>query len=200
MWTSFLKDDTLDFLGIESPLDLCTVVPQRDLSSTHSKNSDSTAADSQGAAAVVAANVASPVAAAATTAASTNGDMTSGTGDLDPNSDPSGDPRAIQDIASQERLLPTILEHNKLQEDYEFKTTLFTCQVCFMEKLGALCLSFLNCDHVFCKECMKGYFEVQIQDGSVKALTCPGEKCESQAHPSQVTCLLSFSFLFARSS
>ncbi len=170
----------MEYLGIESPLNLSTVIPRRVPPSPHppqradSGQRSDTQADSEGATAAAAAACSNHTAPAA------NGDLSS--------RDPEPfDPRAIQDIASQDLLLPTILEHNKLQEDYEFKTTLFTCQVCFMEKLGALCLSFLNCDHVFCKECMKGYFEVQIEDGSVKALTCPSDKCESQAHPSQVS-------------
>ena len=189
MWTSFLKDDSIEYLRIESPLDLSTVVPKRvaarSLQRSDSKQSTDSNQQNSNIDQVAVAKGATAGGAAPSTShnsTSTNGDITSG--DLDP-SDPH-DPRAIQDIASQDLLLPTILEHNKLQEDYEFKTTLFTCQVCFMEKLGALCLSFLTCDHVFCKECMKGYFEVQIQDGSVKALTCPSDKCESQAHPSQV--------------
>ena len=34
---------------------------------------------------------------------------------------------------------------------------------------------------------MRGYFEVQINDGNVKALTCPDTDCETQANPSQVS-------------
>ena len=44
---------------------------------------------------------------------------------------------------------------------------------------------------------MAGYFEVQIKEGAVKALTCPSDKCESQALPSQVKELVS-SDLFAK--
>ena len=96
------------------------------------------------------------------------------------------DSRAIQDIASQDLLLTTLLEYDNAQTEHEFQTTVYTCNVCFNEKLGAACIKFTPCDHVFCKECMKGYFEVQIADGSVKCLTCPQEDCESQGHPAQV--------------
>ena len=34
---------------------------------------------------------------------------------------------------------------------------------------------------------MRGYFEVQIQEGSVQSLTCPFDQCETQAHPAQVS-------------
>jgi hypothetical protein len=33
---------------------------------------------------------------------------------------------------------------------------------------------------------MAGYFEVQIKEGLVSSLTCPEEKCDSQALPNQV--------------
>jgi E3 ubiquitin-protein ligase RNF14 len=96
------------------------------------------------------------------------------------------DPRAIQDVASQALLLPAIREYNTLEKIRMFNRTLFTCNVCFFEKLGELCIQFNECEHVFCKECMAGYFEVQINDGSVNALTCPFGKCDTQALPSQV--------------
>jgi E3 ubiquitin-protein ligase RNF14 len=67
-----------------------------------------------------------------------------------------------------------------------FKSTLFTCNVCFESQLGATCLQFLPCHHVFCNNCMKEYFLVQIKDGSVQCLTCPEDKCTSMALPFQV--------------
>ena len=47
-----------------------------------------------------------------------------------------------------------------------------------------------DCGHVYCQTCMREHFRVQIQDGSVKNLTCPEEKCETQANPEQVKSLL----------
>ena len=96
------------------------------------------------------------------------------------------DPRAIQDIATQELLLRTVIDYDEMQLEENFKNTLFSCNVCFTEKLGSLCIKFKGCDHVYCKGCMKDYFTVQIKDGSVKGLTCPEGKCESQAIPAQV--------------
>ena len=63
---------------------------------------------------------------------------------------------------------------------------LLIAQVCFSEKLGSACIRFVGCDHVYCKECMKSYFEIQIADGTVKRLTCPEDECTSQASPGQV--------------
>ena len=33
---------------------------------------------------------------------------------------------------------------------------------------------------------MADYFRVMIEDGNVKGLTCPADKCDSQAHQAQV--------------
>lgn len=96
------------------------------------------------------------------------------------------DSRAIQDIASYDRLLPVILEYNKQAIKLDFDKSVFSCQVCFGEKLGSQCIKFLDCCHVYCKSCMRDYFNVQINEGNVKGLICPYEKCETQAHPCQV--------------
>ena len=178
MWTSFLKDDSLDYLKLQSPLDLKVLKKQSKLQRTDSNQSGDELRSGDNKSDQSTAGSKSHV------TSSTNQCGANAVGDL-PDND--CDPRAIQDVASQHLLLPTLLEHDKLQQEHDFRMTLFTCQVCFMEKLGALCISFQGCDHVYCKDCMGGYFDVQINEGNVKGLTCPNEDCESQAHPSQVS-------------
>ncbi|XP_077984115.1 E3 ubiquitin-protein ligase RNF14-like [Glandiceps talaboti] len=107
------------------------------------------------------------------------------------------DCRAVQDIGSQGLLLITLIEYNHLEQQRVFNSALFTCNVCFNEKLGVSCINFQGCDHVYCKECMKEYFKVQINDGNVKGLSCPDTDCDSQAMPSQVFDLVGED-LFAR--
>lgn len=113
-------------------------------------------------------------------------DITQGHGVERKDSTGTYDPRAIQDIGSQNRLLPALLDYDKQARKLEFDKTLFQCKVCFNNKTGSQCMSFYDCDHVYCKDCMKDYFMVQIQEGNVNGLDCPDDKCESQAHPSQV--------------
>ena len=52
------------------------------------------------------------------------------------------DTRAIQDIAEQKLLKRAIIEHDKSHKEYVFNKTLFNCHVCFLEKLGQLCIKF----------------------------------------------------------
>lgn len=96
------------------------------------------------------------------------------------------DDHAIQDVASIAELKDFLIEYDNYEQSRQFDTTLFACSVCFMEKLGEKCCSFYPCKHVFCNECMSEYFKLQIKDGAVNALTCPYDKCESQATPSQI--------------
>ena len=98
----------------------------------------------------------------------------------------SADPRAIQDILSQDMLLPAILDFNTKQSELKFSTELFTCNVCFSEKFGKQCLQFMQCQHVFCKDCLKSFFEIQIKDGNVQSLLCPEDGCDSAATQGQV--------------
>lgn len=99
---------------------------------------------------------------------------------------PELDTRAVQEVESIDLLVPALIEYNKQEELKHFEKSVFQCLVCFVDKFGLLCVRFVGCGHVYCKECMRDYFTVQIQDGNVMALECPNDKCESQAHPAQV--------------
>ena len=96
------------------------------------------------------------------------------------------DQRAIKQPCSSVLLK----NYDKDQCELKFQNSYFDCNVCFNETLGKNCFKFNKCEHVFCNECMKTYFETQIADGNVKSLTCPQNKCEEQAIPAQVLYIL----------
>ena len=93
------------------------------------------------------------------------------------------DERAIKEPVSLHLLENYDLE----QEEKSFANAYFDCGVCMTQKPGHECFKFYKCDHVFCNECMSAYFETKIADGHVKSLTCPQDKCETNALPTQVT-------------
>ena len=76
--------------------------------------------------------------------------------------------------------------YDKDQCELKFKNSFFDCNVCFNETVGKNCFKFNKCEHVFCNECMRTYFETQIADGNAKGLVCPHDKCEEKATPAQV--------------
>ncbi|XP_031573827.1 E3 ubiquitin-protein ligase RNF14-like [Actinia tenebrosa] len=100
------------------------------------------------------------------------------------------DERVVQDVASYHKMVAAILNFNETEKVRVFETSNFTCEVCFSEKPGLSSIKFHDCDHVFCNQCASEYFTVQIQSGASKALNCLASKCESQANPSQVKCLV----------
>ena len=77
-------------------------------------------------------------------------------------------------------------DYDKDEKEVKFQNAYHTCNVCLEEKSGLQMMEFIHCNHAYCNDCMKSYFEVQIKDGNVNNLTCPFNKCETQALPLQV--------------
>uniref|UniRef100_A0ACB8EJE3 E3 ubiquitin-protein ligase rnf14 n=1 Tax=Sphaerodactylus townsendi TaxID=933632 RepID=A0ACB8EJE3_9SAUR len=107
------------------------------------------------------------------------------------------DLRAIQNVDSLSSLIREILDFDKAQREKCFNSKTYLCNICFSEKLGSECMHFMDCRHVYCKACLKDYFEIQIRDGQVQCLNCPEPKCSSVATPGQVKELVGEQ-LFAR--
>ncbi|XP_072368638.1 E3 ubiquitin-protein ligase RNF14 isoform X1 [Scyliorhinus torazame] len=151
-WMQFLKEETLSFLLIKSPLEI---------QGNSEKKSDGTY--------------------------SNNKDKEFGSRNKPKNlKEFPLDPRAIQDVESWACVLREILDFDQNQQQKVFNSKMFTCSVCFYEKLGIDCMHFKECKHVYCKACLKEYFEIQIRDGNVQCLNCPEPKCTSIATPAQV--------------
>ncbi|KAK2580463.1 hypothetical protein KPH14_006205 [Odynerus spinipes] len=101
------------------------------------------------------------------------------------------DKRAISDCPFGKNPVQFLIDYNEKRNQIEFNKSLYTCKVCFTDKLGEHCMKFLPCSHIFCKDCISGYMEVKIKDGSVQSISCPEEKCTSEATPGQVKDLVS---------
>lgn len=97
------------------------------------------------------------------------------------------DARAVQDVDSLSSLVREILDFDQAQQRKCFNSKMYLCNICFCEKLGSDCMYFSECSHVYCRACLKDYFEIQIRDGQVRCLNCPEPKCSSVATPGQVT-------------
>lgn len=147
-WMQFLKEETLSFLCIESPLEI-----RRDVKGTSECIFSKGKKKELG---------------------------------LPDNAECPLDPRAIRDVASWGSILREILDFDQKQQQQTFNGKAFTCGVCFSEKLGTDCTYFKECKHVYCRACMKEYFEIQIRDGNVQCLNCPESECASIATPAQV--------------
>ena len=83
-------------------------------------------------------------------------------------------------------ILKYFKDYNELEDEKRFDSNVYLCLVCFNEKLGSKCMKFPNCNHVYCSDCMKAYFQVQIAEGMMSNLVCPNDGCDSRALPTQV--------------
>lgn len=163
----FLKEETLTYLNIVSPFELKMGSQKKVQRRATAQASSSTELGVGGAAAA------------------------------DVDQEETVDERAVQDVESLSSLIQEILDFNQARKTKCFNSKLFLCSICFCEKLGSDCMYFLECKHVYCKACLKDYFEIQIKDGQVKCLNCPEPQCSSVATPGQVKELVEAD-LFAR--
>ncbi|KAI5096950.1 E3 ubiquitin-protein ligase RNF14 isoform X1 [Silurus meridionalis] len=160
-WIQFLKEDALDFLSLQSPLEI-----HSSSSSSSSKHSLPEHGRSDG----------------ATKRAENTGAEKKKVAELDS--------RAVLELEPHADLLRQLLDFDEAQRQKVFDSRVFSCGICFSEKLGSSCMLFKECQHVYCQICVREYFQIQIRDGKVQCLTCPEHQCTSVATPSQVKLLV----------
>ncbi|KAM3868563.1 E3 ubiquitin-protein ligase RNF14-like [Diretmus argenteus] len=174
-WIQFLKEEALDFLGIQSPLEVIRAGSKP--GGERRKTEVAPAAVKQ------------------------SGSLRKEKSEPHTSSSslPSSqlDLRAVLVVDPRSDILPQLLDFDEAQRQKVFDSKVFCCNICFLEKLGSGCLCFKECQHVYCKACMTEYFQIQIRDGNVQCLNCPEPKCSSIATPMQVKHLVDEE-LFAR--
>ncbi|XP_077063810.1 E3 ubiquitin-protein ligase RNF14-like isoform X2 [Siphateles boraxobius] len=148
-WIQFLKEETLEFLNIQSPLEIQTTDRQPHYESGQNQADTAVVEKSK-----------------------------------------VQDQRAVQEVDPNTDILTQLLDFNEAQKQKVFDSKVFCCGICFSENLGSNSLLFKECQHVYCKACVKEYFQIQISDGKVQCLTCPEPECMSLASPAQVKLLV----------
>ncbi|KAM4726027.1 E3 ubiquitin-protein ligase RNF14 [Anableps anableps] len=181
-WIQFLKEETLDFLSIQSPFELNRSISkgagERRRTDPEAKAGTQCMSQSE-----------KPEEKKAEVNKENSEQHFSSSSQLDP--------RAVVLIDPHSDPLPQLLDFDEAQRQRAFDGKVFCCGICFSDKLGSNCLCFKGCQHVYCKVCMTEYFQIQIRDGNVQCLNCPQPECTSLATPSQVKQLVDDE-LFAR--
>ncbi|XP_034033928.1 E3 ubiquitin-protein ligase RNF14 [Thalassophryne amazonica] len=179
-WIQFLKEEAMDFLGIQSPLE--TIQAGNKAGSEHRKTDHE---DVRHCGSV------------SENHEEMKTEVKKETSESHSLSSSQLDPRAILLRDPRSELLPQLMDFDEGQRQKVFDSKVFCCAICFVEKLGSSCICFKECQHVYCKACMTEYFQIQIRDGNVQCLHCPEPKCTSSATPPQVKQLVDEE-LFAR--
>ncbi|CAM9440821.1 E3 ubiquitin-protein ligase RNF14 isoform X1 [Lampetra fluviatilis] len=179
-WSQFLKEDTLDFLRIAPPLEVKSIASGTTRKRDHGKTvrAEAEPEDLVKTAAVDGGRAGLSQPPAAHGEAKQHKRVP---GDVRPL-----DPRAIQTCESWSSLYGELLDYDQAQRQKVFSARVFNCHICLCEKLGSSCVNLSGCEHVYCRDCLSAYFQLQIQEGNVHSLTCPEPKCQTAATPSQV--------------
>jgi E3 ubiquitin-protein ligase RNF14 len=79
--------------------------------------------------------------------------------------------------ASPHLLTPLLQSHTHLSSQSTFSSLTFTCSICFSAFKGSKCHRLSGCQHVFCKECLSGYWQLSIDEGDIEKIACPDVDC-----------------------
>lgn len=82
-------------------------------------------------------------------------------------------------------LLDYLLYFNEDQIRETFLQSSHSCDICFTMKIGHSCVRF-RCGHVFCEECVTGFFTTNIVEGNVDQVKCLAFNCKMKPTPELV--------------
>ncbi|XP_013407485.1 E3 ubiquitin-protein ligase RNF14 isoform X2 [Lingula anatina] len=93
------------------------------------------------------------------------------------------DQRAIPECSDLESDILTMLRYSAAQELEEFHKSQQECEICFEEKQGFDFFRLSDCKHHFCRECMTGFCQMHVKEGTVQQLRCPNNECKETLPP-----------------
>jgi hypothetical protein len=70
-------------------------------------------------------------------------------------------------------------ESFKVENTNTVKIYALNCPICFME-IDEHNKIKINCEHIYCRECIVSYLEEEIKNSRVKSIKCPTKGCEQQ--------------------
>ncbi|PHT61968.1 hypothetical protein T459_34186, partial [Capsicum annuum] len=93
-----------------------------------------------------------------------------------------GDRHAISGAVSPEVDIPSLKSYDEEQHHENFRRNIHQCCICFDEFPGMEFVR-LPCQHFFCWNCMKTYFDMHVKEGTITKLLCPKAKCGGMIPP-----------------
>ncbi|ORY03007.1 RWD-domain-containing protein [Basidiobolus meristosporus CBS 931.73] len=75
-----------------------------------------------------------------------------------------------------------LIRYDQERRNKDFFHGYYDCNICFEEKRGEYCVQLDQCRHVFCLNCLRGYFEMLIEEGMVMTVRCPHLDCRKSQH------------------
>lgn len=79
-----------------------------------------------------------------------------------------------------DRFRRRMVRYNRRRSEKEFQRGHYDCGICMDSKPGTACVQLKSCGHVFCLDCLGGYFGMLIYEGTLKQIACPDPSCKSR--------------------
>ena len=80
-----------------------------------------------------------------------------------------------------QNLKAALLDYDLKVKQQKFEQGTFNCGVCLEPKKGVICYCLKLCGHVFCVECLQGYYSNCIMEGNISSVKCLAPDCEKQS-------------------
>lgn len=82
-------------------------------------------------------------------------------------------------LQSPEDVLITLLQFDVAEKQHAFRNGTWNCGICFEQTPGRQCVqASLQCQHVYCKDCMRQHCALHVKEGSLEFLRCPVPDCK----------------------
>ncbi|KAF7552569.1 hypothetical protein G7046_g7374 [Stylonectria norvegica] len=78
-----------------------------------------------------------------------------------------------------------LLDYDNKAKKAAFEKETFDCGVCLDPKKGSQCHKMLDCGHIFCLECLRGFYGDAIKEGNLAAVRCLTPNCAKERAAAQ---------------
>ncbi|KAI1108987.1 RWD domain-containing protein [Nemania sp. NC0429] len=85
------------------------------------------------------------------------------------------DSKGTLEVAPDHKL--SLLDYDINAKRKAFEKETFDCGICLDPKKGVVCHRMVDCDHVFCVQCLQDFYNNAITEGNIAAVTCLSPNC-----------------------
>ncbi|KAI1746257.1 RWD domain-containing protein [Xylaria scruposa] len=88
------------------------------------------------------------------------------------------DSKGTLEVAPDHKIALLDYDINAKRKAFEKET--FECGICLDPKKGVVCHKMIDCEHVFCIQCLQDFYNNAIAEGDVTAVTCLAPNCANE--------------------
>ncbi|KAL3422694.1 RWD domain-containing protein [Phlyctema vagabunda] len=89
----------------------------------------------------------------------------------------------VVEIAQEHQI--SLLDHNIKGTKAAFDKETFDCGICLDPKKGSVCHKMVDCEHVFCVQCLQDFYNNAITEGDITSVRCLAPNCAKERAAAQ---------------